>query len=207
MSFVVADELQIVGVFQQNGLEMIKPGTSAKLVFSNAPGKVYDTKVLEIARGVGQGQVAASGALARVGSVGLTDEYPARLDIPQGINRDLLRPGMSGTATVFAPNAGVIGIISTIVSGSAPSRRICKWGWPRHGRYRRDSVAKLGCALRAGWLVSFWSSACAAFPLRELGHRRHQRLTGRLRRTSSGCWRSTAEELGKPPQVLRGCGE
>ena len=39
-----------------------------------------------------------------------------------------------------------------------------------HVRSARDSVAKLRCALRAGWLVSFWSSACAAFPLRELGH-------------------------------------
>jgi hypothetical protein len=70
---------------------------------------------LDIPRGVGQGQIAVSGTLARVGSIGITDEYPVRLDIPQGINHDLLRPGMSGTATVFAPDAGVIGIISAIV--------------------------------------------------------------------------------------------
>jgi multidrug resistance efflux pump len=40
MSFVVAHDLAIVGVFQQNGLQTIKPGTTAKLVFSNQPGKV-----------------------------------------------------------------------------------------------------------------------------------------------------------------------
>jgi hypothetical protein len=38
-----------------------------------------------------------------------------RLDIPQNIDRDLVRPGMSGTATVFSPNAGVIGLISSIL--------------------------------------------------------------------------------------------
>src|SRR5712671_1872379 len=111
MSFVVADDIVIVAVFQQNGLQTIKPGTSAKLVFSNQPGKVYDSKVLDIARGVGQGQLAVSGTLARVGSGGITNEYPARLDIPQNIDRDLVRPGMSGSATVFSPNAGVIGVI------------------------------------------------------------------------------------------------
>jgi multidrug resistance efflux pump len=114
MSFVVADGMAIVGVFQQNGLQSIRPGTPAKLVFSNQPGKVYDTKVLDIAYGVGQGQLAASGTLARVGSIGTT-EYPVGLDIPQTIDRELVRPGMSGTATVLAPNAGVIGTIASIL--------------------------------------------------------------------------------------------
>ena len=115
MSFVLADGLTIVGVFEQNGLQTIKPGTSAKLVFSNEPGKVYDTKVSDIARGIGQGQLAVSGTLARVGSGGITTEYPVRFDIPQNIDRELVRPGISGTATVFSPNAGVIGLISSIL--------------------------------------------------------------------------------------------
>jgi hypothetical protein len=33
----------------------------------------------------------------------------------------------------------------------------------------------------------------------------YKRLT--LGWASHECWRSTAEELGEPPQVLRGCGE
>jgi hypothetical protein len=85
------------------------------LVFSNQPGRVYETKVLDIARGIGQGQLAVSGTLARVGSGGITTEYPVRLDIPQNIDRDLIRPGMSGSATVLSPNAGVIGTIASIL--------------------------------------------------------------------------------------------
>jgi hypothetical protein len=58
---------------------------------------------------------AVSGTLARVSSIGITTKYPVRLDIPQNIDRDLVRPGMSGTATVLAPNAGVIGVIASIL--------------------------------------------------------------------------------------------
>jgi multidrug resistance efflux pump len=115
MSFVAADDMAVVGVFQQNGLQTIQPGTSVKLVFSNQPGKVYETKVLEIARGIGQGQLTVSGSLAQVGSTGVTSEYPVRLGIPSNIDHDLIRPGMSGTATVLSPNAGVIGTIASIL--------------------------------------------------------------------------------------------
>jgi multidrug resistance efflux pump len=115
MSFIVADDIAIVGIFQQNGLQAIKPGASVKLVFANDPGKVYDSKVLDIARGVGQGQLAVSGALARIGSIGMTSEYPVRLEMPGNIDRDLIRPGMSGNATVFSPDAGAIGKLSSIL--------------------------------------------------------------------------------------------
>ena len=115
MSFIVADDLAIVGVFQQNGLQTIKSGTSARLVFYNEPGKVYDTKVLDIARGIGQGQLAVGGSLASIGSMGITTEYPVGFAIPQNASRDLIRPGMSGTATVFSRSAGPIGLISSVL--------------------------------------------------------------------------------------------
>ena len=47
--------------------------------------------------------------------MGITNEYPVGLAIPQNIDRGLIRPGMSGTATVFSPNAGVIGLISWVL--------------------------------------------------------------------------------------------
>jgi hypothetical protein len=63
---------------------------------------------------VNLGIFAVSGTLARVSSIGITTKYPVRLDIPQNIDRDLVRPGMSGTATVLAPSAGIIGVIASI---------------------------------------------------------------------------------------------
>jgi len=37
------------------------------------------------------------------------------ISIPDEMNRDLLRLGMSGTATAFAANAGVIGLLASIL--------------------------------------------------------------------------------------------
>ena len=62
----------------------------------------------KIPRGVGQGQVAVSGVIARVGSIGGANAYPAEISIPKDMDREQLRLGMPGTATAFAHNAGVI---------------------------------------------------------------------------------------------------
>ena len=64
---------------------------------------------------VGQGQVAVSGMLARVGSIGGARAYPAQISIPNEVERQELRLGMPGTATVFADNAGVVGLLMSIL--------------------------------------------------------------------------------------------
>lgn len=116
MSFVVSDEIAIIGMFPPNGFQTIAPGTRVKLVFDEEPGRVYDAAILDVPRGVGQGQVAVSGQLARVGSIGGATTYPATISVPQGYARDRLRLGMPGSAWVFAPNAGPIGVISSILA-------------------------------------------------------------------------------------------
>jgi len=45
------------------------PGATVKLAFDDRPGRIYYAKIVEIPQGVGQGQVAVSGMLARSGSV------------------------------------------------------------------------------------------------------------------------------------------
>jgi hypothetical protein len=52
--------------------------------------------------GVGEGQIASSDMLARVTSLPVTMEYPALITRPKEIDDFALRPGMSGTATVYA---------------------------------------------------------------------------------------------------------
>jgi hypothetical protein len=66
-------------------------------------------------RGVGQGQIAVSGTLARTNAIGGATVFPAEISIPDGIDRDGLRLGMSGSATAFADNAGVIGLLASIL--------------------------------------------------------------------------------------------
>ncbi|CAH1660872.1 HlyD family secretion protein [Chelatococcus asaccharovorans] len=115
MSFIDSDQITLIGTFAPNGFETIKPGAMVKLVFDNIPGRIFDARIMEIPLGVGQGQLAVSGMLARVGSIGGAQGYPAVISIPDPVAREYLRLGMPGTATVFADNAGVIGLIKSIL--------------------------------------------------------------------------------------------
>ena len=115
MSFIIADDITIVGMFSPNGFQAVKVGAPVKLVFDNIPGRIYQTTIVGIPRGVGQGQIAVSGTIARVGSIGGANAYPAEISIPKDIERDHLRLGMPGTATAFAENAGVIGLLMSIL--------------------------------------------------------------------------------------------
>jgi len=115
MSFIVANEITIVGMFSQNGFQTIKAGAPVDIVFDNAPGRIYRAKITEIPKGIGQGQIAASGTLARTNAIGGASAFPAEISIPDEMNRDSLRLGMSGSATAFAANAGVIGLLASIL--------------------------------------------------------------------------------------------
>jgi len=115
MSFIVADGIRIVGMFAPNGFQTIKPGAPVILVFDNNPGRIYRARIMDIPRGIGEGQIAVSGTLARDGAIGGATAYPAVISIPEDMDVGQLRLGMPGTATVFADNAGVIGLISKIL--------------------------------------------------------------------------------------------
>jgi multidrug resistance efflux pump len=115
MSFIVENEITIVGMFSQNGFQTIKPGAPVNIVFDNAPGRIYHARITEIPKGIGQGQIATSGTLARTNAIGGASAFPALISIPDEISRDSLQLGMSGSATAFAPNAGVIGLLASIL--------------------------------------------------------------------------------------------
>jgi multidrug resistance efflux pump len=115
LSLIITNDITLVGMFSPNGFKTIKPGAAVKIVFDNDPGRIFHAKVIAIPPGVGQGQLAVSGTLARVGSIGGAKAYPAEISIPDGIGKAQLKLGMPGTATVFAENAGVIGILKSII--------------------------------------------------------------------------------------------
>ena len=115
MSFIVENEITLVGMFSQNGFQTIKDGAPVDIVFDNIPGRIYHAKISAIPRGIGQGQVAVSGTLARTTALGGTTAFPAEMSIPDDMSREQLRLGMSGSATAFASNAGVIGLLASIL--------------------------------------------------------------------------------------------
>jgi len=115
LSFILADDITLVGVFSQNGFRSVKPGATVKLVFANKPGRIYRSTVGNIMQGVGQGQIAVSGILARAESIGTSSDYPALINVPADIERNVLCLGMVGTATVISDDAGPIGFFATIL--------------------------------------------------------------------------------------------
>jgi multidrug resistance efflux pump len=115
MSFILANDITLVGVFSQNGFQSVKPGATVKLVFANEPGHIYRSTIGDILQGVGQGQIAVSGILARAESIGTTMDYPALINVPADMDRNMLRLGMVGTATVISDGAGPIGILANII--------------------------------------------------------------------------------------------
>lgn len=115
MSFIVENEITLVGMFSQNGFQTIKDGTPVEIVFDNAPGRIYHARITAIPKGVGQGQIAVSGTLARTTAIGGATTFPAEISIPDGMSRDSLRLGMSGSATAFSEKAGVIGLLASIL--------------------------------------------------------------------------------------------
>ena len=88
MSFIVENEITLVGMFSQNGFQTIKEGTPVDIVFDNAPGRIYHAKITAIPKGIGQGQIAVSGTLARTNALGGATVFPAEISIPDEMNRD-----------------------------------------------------------------------------------------------------------------------
>ena len=76
MSFIVENEITLVGMFSQNGFQTIKEGVAVDIVFDNVPGRIYHAKITAIAKGIGQGQVAVSGTLARTNARSLSHNNP-----------------------------------------------------------------------------------------------------------------------------------
>src|SRR6266481_1987993 len=99
MSFIVENEITIIGTFSQNGFQTIKIGAPVDIVFDNDPGRIYHAKIAAIAKGIGQGQVATSGMIARTNAIGGATTFPVAISIPDEMSRDSLRLGMSGNAT------------------------------------------------------------------------------------------------------------
>ncbi len=115
LSFILADDVSLAGVFSQNGFQSVKPGATVKLVFANRPGHIYTSTIGNVVQGVGQGQIAVSGILARAESIGISTDYPALINMPADVDRNMLRLGMVGSATVISDDAGPIGILANIL--------------------------------------------------------------------------------------------
>jgi RND family efflux transporter MFP subunit len=116
MNFVRDDLVTLTAAFAQNGMALMAPGAHATVVFSAAPGEIYETKVASVAAAAVQGQLTAQDvadpAAALLSTTGL---YPVLLNFPKDAPDYLRRPGTEASITVFTDEGNPINMLAGIV--------------------------------------------------------------------------------------------
>jgi RND family efflux transporter MFP subunit len=115
MPFIRTNTLRLIGVFAQNGINEMPPGTPVRMVFSRVPGKIFDSKVVAIAPGTSSGQVAAGGNIIGAADIGGTQEALVSLEWPDDLDRNAATAGSVGSATAFGANAGAMGVLANVL--------------------------------------------------------------------------------------------
>lgn len=114
MAFINNADTKLAGRFSQNAARSLKPGAEIWLVFNDHPGKIYTSTIAELVPGTAQGQFAVSGFLPDLTVLGTGATMGAVIETPN--DRENLIVGTSGSATVFAEDAGAIGILAVILA-------------------------------------------------------------------------------------------
>lgn len=115
MPFIRTESLFLAGVFAQNGLDGMPPGTPVRIVFDRKPGRIYTSEVVEVAPGTSSGQISARADLLSALDIGSTGEALVVLAWPDGLDRDVATAGTVGSATAFGEEAGAMGILATVL--------------------------------------------------------------------------------------------
>lgn len=116
MNFVGSGKVRLAAAFGQNGMALIAPGARATVVFSAAPGEIYETTVANVAAASVQGQLTAQDvadpAAAILSGTGL---YPVMIVFPLDAPEYLRRPGTEASVTVFTSEGNPINALAGIV--------------------------------------------------------------------------------------------
>jgi RND family efflux transporter MFP subunit len=116
MNFFRTEQVRLAASFSQNGMALMAPGVRATVVFSSAPGEIYETTVARVAAATVQGQLTAqdvSDPSAALRST--TGLYPVVLNFPEDAPDYLHRPGTEASITVFADEGNPINVLAVIV--------------------------------------------------------------------------------------------
>jgi multidrug resistance efflux pump len=115
MAFVYTDRVGIGALFKQKALENVRVGQKAQVSFPALPGRIFEGKVRQIVDAIGEGQWAATGQLPRLDQTRMTTLYPVFVTLPEDFPEDQVRLGLAANVTVLTDDAGVVGIVATIL--------------------------------------------------------------------------------------------
>jgi multidrug resistance efflux pump len=116
LNFVRSEDRWIAAAFKQNGLENIESDTPATVVFSAAPGEIFDTSVVRVAPVSVQGQLTAQSTASPIDAIfSGTQLYPVKVRFPADAPANLQRTGGEATVTVFTDDGNPINILARIL--------------------------------------------------------------------------------------------
>jgi multidrug resistance efflux pump len=115
MAFVYGDRVTVGALLAQKALENIKVGDKAVMSFPALPGRLFEGKVVSIPEAVGNAQFLASGQLESITANRMTNLYPVFVSLPEDFPPEHKRLGLASDVRIYSENAGVVGIVATIL--------------------------------------------------------------------------------------------
>jgi multidrug resistance efflux pump len=115
MAFVYGDRVAVGTLLAQKALENIKVGDKAVMSFPALPGRLFEGTVVGIPEAVGNAQFFASGQLEAVTANRMTRLYPVFVSLPEDVPAEQRRLGLAADVRIYSENAGVVGIVATIL--------------------------------------------------------------------------------------------
>ncbi|WP_170608864.1 HlyD family secretion protein [Ruegeria arenilitoris] len=115
LAFVPDETLAITGVFPQTGVHAFNPGDDVMVALRGVPGTSFNTTVMAVIPGSGEGVLPASGALPTIGQVLGSSSILVRLNLPEEYPRHATLLGMSGSATRITDEAGPVELLARVL--------------------------------------------------------------------------------------------
>jgi len=115
MAFLPLQDRVMTAVFPQSSTHGVKIGDTVRVAMRTKPGSTFETTVLALPIGTGEGTVDARGGLPSLRDLTGGSEYVAVLEIPNDLEEEAIRLGSSGTALRITDNAGGIVVLAEIL--------------------------------------------------------------------------------------------
>ena len=115
MTFVHDKDRFLLGGFQQNPLQNIKPDFEAEVIFTALPGKVFAATVRGVSEIMAQGQLLPDGKLVRLDGVSPAGRVMVGIDITDDLSAYQLPTGAKAYVAVYSETWKPVAIIRKVI--------------------------------------------------------------------------------------------
>jgi multidrug resistance efflux pump len=115
MTFVHEKDRFLLGGFQQNPLQNIKPGFKAEVIFVALPGKVFAASVVGISEIMAQGQLLPDGRLIQLDKVTPPGRVMVQINITDDLSAYQLPVGVKANVAVYSDTWKPVAIIRKVL--------------------------------------------------------------------------------------------